>query len=371
MSIEVIKPGQGERQEQQLLDREILHRAKRSFSTRRFDPAAAQALSGRKYRPKAGDLVLARVVHVGQHKRIEQPDGRRAHLFAGDEILVAYGNRYAPDQFEAVVPPDLGECDLVAAGGIAAKVISQHRNVSDATRIQPLGVLLDGEGQPLNLERYRIHPSRNIAVCPPVIAVLGTSMNAGKTTALSRLVLGLRRAGRRAAACKVTGTGAGGDYWMMRDAGATLVSDFTDMGYATTHGLHQQEIEQVLEGLIAHAMTVNPEVILVEVADGLLQPETRRLLESACFRDRVDGVVFAASDAMGALAGAQFLHDRGLPVLAVTGSFTAAPLAVQEVVPALEVPVLLKTELSDAQVARGLLDLLRSGLQGNEAATPV
>ncbi|BAN68010.1 P-loop NTPase family protein [endosymbiont of unidentified scaly snail isolate Monju] len=371
MSVEVINPGANSGRKQQLLDQERLLRAKRGFSTRRFDPASAHGLSSRNYRPRAGDLVLAQVVHVGHHKRIEQPDGRRAHLFAGDEILLAYGNRYAPDQFEVVVPSDLGECDLVAAGGIAAQVVSQHRNTSEATRIRPLGVLLDARGKVLNLRRYGLRTATPAPSYPPVIAVLGTSMNAGKTTALSRLVLGLRRAGLRAEACKVTGTGAGGDYWMMRDAGAVLVSDFTDMGYATTHGLNGQEIEAILEGLVSHAVTAVPDVILLEVADGLLQPETRQLVENPRFRERVDGVVFAASDAMGAVAGAQRLQDKKLPLLAVTGSFTASPLAVQEVVPVLEVPVLLKTELSDPQVAGGLLDLLRSELQGHEATGPL
>jgi hypothetical protein len=36
-------------------------------------------------------------------------------LFVGDEILVAYGHRYAPAQFLAEVPPDLGGCHLNAA----------------------------------------------------------------------------------------------------------------------------------------------------------------------------------------------------------------------------------------------------------------
>ena len=54
--------------------------------------------------PQPGDLVLARVTRVGQHQHIEQVTGRRAKLWQDDEIIVAYGNRYAPDQFEAFVP---------------------------------------------------------------------------------------------------------------------------------------------------------------------------------------------------------------------------------------------------------------------------
>jgi hypothetical protein len=46
-----------------------------------------------------------------------------------DAIIVAYGHRYAPDQFEAYVPEDLGPCHLVAGGGVAA------REAERATRI--------------------------------------------------------------------------------------------------------------------------------------------------------------------------------------------------------------------------------------------
>ena len=35
------------------------------------------------------------------------------------EIMVAYGNRYAPDQFEAELPKTMASCHLAAAGGVA------------------------------------------------------------------------------------------------------------------------------------------------------------------------------------------------------------------------------------------------------------
>jgi len=102
-----------------------LRSAKAAYTTRHVDlHAASQLLTG--VRPRVGDLVLARVAVLGQHPKIELAHGRRAAMFPGDEIVVAYGNRYAPDQFEAEIPGDLGPCDLVAAGGVAGKVIAAH-----------------------------------------------------------------------------------------------------------------------------------------------------------------------------------------------------------------------------------------------------
>lgn len=69
----------------------------------------------------------------------------------------------------------------------------------------------------------------------------------------------------------------------------------------------------------------------------------------------VDGVVFAAGDALGAVAGVAQLQALGLPVLAVSGVLTASPLAVQEVRSVLDVPVWRRDELSDPVVAAALV----------------
>ncbi len=354
----------------QPLDPDLMARAKPAFVTRRVDFSLARALATQGVAPRPGDLLLARVTRVGQHKRIERPDGRRAHLFAGDLVLVAYGNRYAPDQFDGVVPDDLRPCALVAAGGIAAIERSRHRQVAAATRLQPLGLLATEEGRVLNLADFAL-PRVQISSAPavPVIAVFGTSMNAGKTTALARLTLGLTRAGRRVATAKVTGTGAGGDFWMMQDAGAVSVADFTDLGLASTAGVPLPELESVAAGLVNLSLQSAPDLVLLEVADGLLQAETAALALSPCFRRLIDGVLFAAGDAMGAVAGAARLQAAGHRLLALSGSFTAAPLAIAEVAAGIDVPVLRKTELSDPECASALVDSLGRRADGRDDET--
>ena len=81
-----------------------LAQAKWAYTTRRINQKQNFSLLCGKMAPLAGDLVLARVDELGQHKRLELVNSRRAFLFEGDEIVVAYGNRYAPDQFEGIVP---------------------------------------------------------------------------------------------------------------------------------------------------------------------------------------------------------------------------------------------------------------------------
>ena len=70
-----------------IIDRRALT-AKRAFVTRNVD-LADSALLVDTGEPCAGDIVLARVTHLGQHRRLESPEGRRVRLFVDDEIVVA------------------------------------------------------------------------------------------------------------------------------------------------------------------------------------------------------------------------------------------------------------------------------------------
>src|SRR5512143_4080875 len=138
-----------------LLDSSRMQQAKIPFSARRVS-RSAMSLLVHAGTPRPGDLVLARVDKLGQHKHLELTTGRRARLFPGDEIVLAYGNRYAPDQFEAEIPADLTACHMVAAGGIASRMLSRHDKISAATGITPLGLIADHSGQVLNLRQHAL-----------------------------------------------------------------------------------------------------------------------------------------------------------------------------------------------------------------------
>lgn len=351
------------------LDYRRLAGAKTAYTTRFLsrliasDPNGYGLLTGEDVVPHAGDVVLARVHQLGQHGGIQRPDARRATLFEGDEILVAYGDRYAPDQFEAEVPANLGMTNLVAAGGLAGSVISAHSLMRAATRIEPLGLLTDSRGV---VTLKRCAPFR--AVTPEnapqqlrrvgktlVIGVLGTSMNSGKTTTVAAIVRGLSKAGLDVVAGKVTGTGAGGDPMLFHDSGASRVLDFSDFGYGSTYRLGHHEVRSLLVSMISELESTRPDVIVLEIADGLYQGETARLVRDPLFKQHIDKVVFAAGEALGAIGGQLVLEGLGLSPVAVSGMLTASPLATREAAEALEVPVLSKNELASAQVAELLV----------------
>lgn len=337
-----------------ILDTERLISIKPSFATRRLSPDTVGAIDTAAGSLVPGDVVLARVDRIGQHQKIERPDGRRAVLVEGDEILVACGARYAPDQFEAACPTALGPADLVAAGGIAGIELVRHEKMAPSTKITLIGAALDHHGERLNLARFALPAAKPMGHVP-AIAVVGTSMNAGKTHTVASIVRGLAQAGKRVAALKVTGTAAGGDVWLQMDVGARVVMDFTDVGFATTYRAPVEAIVRGADTLIAEAEDKNVDAVVIEVADGLRQEETAALMRSPAFRSRLQGVVFAAGDAMGAEAGAAWLERAGHNVLAISGLLTRSPLALREARSSMDIPVLKPCELRVPQLLEQLI----------------
>ena len=334
----------------------LLKRTPWAFSTRRVERSAAKTLIT-EATPKAGDLVLARVDALGHHANLQLSEGRRRRLFPGDTIVVAYGNRYACEQFEAEVPTGLGPCHLVAGGGIASRALSWHDQISRGpTRITPLGLLGDEAGQVLNLRDFAIAPPATTRPKPGVIAVLGTRMSAGKTQTAAFLLRGLRAAGYRVGYVKVTGTGAGGDTWLLRDAGADRVLDFTDAGMATTYLADIERIEAAMHTLVQDMAAHGMDIVVMEVADGVCQRETRQLIAGEAFACTVDGLILAADDALGAGAGVAALQETmAAPIIALSGSLTASPLQRREAEAASGIDSYSCGELAYADTAKKLL----------------
>lgn len=345
MTLEAVPPCDGSHRADRLGRRLAL--AKKAFTTRHVRFADARRLVRSGVRPKPGDIVLARVVSVGQHGRLENVHGRRGTLYPGDEIVVAFGNRYAPDQFEAYVPEQLGACDLVAGGGVAAVSTARHAAMKAPTRLETIGLLAQENGTPLNLRSYAPARMRRSARPARVIAVVGSSMNAGKTTTAAGLVRGLTLAGFRVGAAKVTGTGSGGDLWTMLDAGARVARDFTDAGHASTFCLEEGELAACADALLGTLAEQGVDVAVVEIADGLLQKETAALIRIAAGRGWFDTVVFAAADAMGAAFGTDWLARHGIAPAAISGLVSASPLASQEAAGATGAPVVRLSDLRD------------------------
>lgn len=328
-----------------------------AFATRRVPVSTAVLLLPPVGKPETGDLILAVVDSLGQHPGLQLPSGRRMQMFPGDEIVVAYGNRYASNQFESRVPSTLGPCHLSAGGGIASRVTSWHARMKNPTQITPIGLLANDQGRRINLRDYALPILTQVnSNHLTTVAVVGTGMDSGKTQSCAYLVRGLIAAGLRVAYIKITGTGAGGDTWLLKDAGASPVLDFTDAGMSTTYLVPPSQIESSLVSLLAHTASHGVDAAVVEIADGVLQVETSALLKSEVFASLVGGLIMASQDSMGASAGVHWLKQHARPpVLGLSGLISAAPLQAREATEALGLTVYDRPALANAANAMEIL----------------
>jgi hypothetical protein len=322
-----------------------------SYVTRRLVDRGAVGLGALDRDPRLGDLAAARVVEVRAHDHLEDTNGRQVRLYPGDVVVGAFGNRYATDYYEGYLPTG-PVAHLLTAGGVVGQVASAHARRGEPTVLDLLGLLTDRSGRPLSLDDLAM-------TAPPprrpelgTFVVVGSSMGAGKTTTAAALAQGWSRAGLRVGAGKVTGSGSGKDRWMYQDAGAAEIVDFLDFGMASTFGYPPERLWVTMLGIRDALVERGASVVVLEIADGLLQEETRGL--AVGLAGFADGVVLAVADALGAVAGAGILADLGAPVRAVSGLVSASPLASREAAAATGFPVLSPEEL----IGGGALELL-------------
>ncbi len=332
--------------------------AKWAFTTRRVNREHVAGINHNCRHAVAGDLVIAEIVCIGQHKKLQLAEGRYAESYKGDIAVMVCGDRYAPDQFEGYAELNSDECDMIAAGGIIGRMKAAHDKMAKPTTLRPLGLLTNAVGDTINIASYSISSS-TIPDHVTVIGVFGASMNAGKTTAAVSLAHGLKKSGLAVEGVKATGTGAFGDFNAFRDAGIP-VTDFTDAGMGTTYRMPLERIERGFEALVGAAATRGAEVVVVEIADGVFQAETAEILKSSWIKDRFDAVMFAAPDALGAVGGVSILKHYGLLPFAISGKVTCSPLAVREAENATHTALLSRDALLDPdQLMPAVAHLLR------------
>jgi len=323
--------------------------AKWTYVARTMPDITAVSIGPQTRPPCAGDLVVARVSAIGAHDHVEDRFGRQVRVYDGDLIVGAYGNRYATDFFEGYIPTG-AQTHLLTAGGLIGTVASAHEAHPDPTDLEVVGALLAEDGHPLSLEDFaRPYPPPAV---PSVgtIAVVGSSMNAGKTTTAAHLIRGWTKAGFAVGAGKVTGSGSGKDRWAYRDAGAVAVVDFLDFGMPSTFGYPLERLGATMRAIRDALCRERAEVVILEIADGLLQAETCWLLDHLA--GVADALVLAVVDALSARSGVEILRDRGLAVRAVGGLVTRSPLASREAAAATGLPILSPGELSAGAAVR-------------------
>lgn len=316
-----------------------------------FDPRRSAVV------PRPGDVAIVRVEKLGYHSSLVTRDNRKLRIYPGDFLVGVFGHRYATDAYEAVVE-GTEELSLLTAAGMIGTVRSSHREMARATSVTFVGYATDVHGRRINLKERLFRPADPpVDPVEPLIVVVGTGMNSGKTTVLSQTLHGLSRQGLRVAAGKLTGSVSNRDPDEMWSAEAVSVLDFSDYGFPSTYLADPSELSALWHEILAQSAETRPDVLLMEIADGVLQRETAMILGDPEFRRRVTGVLLAADCSLSALGALAELRRLGYPVLGVSGAFTSAPLFVREFEARSEVPALSSTG-AGAELALRVVDQL-------------
>ncbi|MHC4717864.1 MAG: hypothetical protein ACYS5V_12900, partial [Planctomycetota bacterium] len=252
------------------------------------------------------------------------------------------------------------EADMLARSGIIGEMRSKNANIKDPTRITVHGYVCDADGTVLNTRHFpMIRDPKPLDPAAPrarLILVIGTSMNSGKSLTAASACWALAALRRKVRGCKVTGTASLKDILRMEDAGASPVADFTYFGHPSTYLLEREEVIGIFDKLDRKYANNPRNYWVAELADGILQRETAMLLASERVTSRIHRLLFAAGDAMGAIAGLQLLRDRlGLKPDAISGICSASPLAVSELREFTDIPVVSNTRPDLKQLSEILL----------------
>jgi hypothetical protein len=280
-------------------------------------------------RPAAADAVVVQVDRIGHHQHIETEWERRVRLYEGDRLVGVFGNRYATDVYEGRVL-EVRKLHLLTASGLIGTVTCRNRNVGRPTTVRFVGYLGDSHGHRINTKRLLLQPAPPQGGSPDLVLVVGTGMSTGKTTVMRKILRAMATGGVRVAGCKLTGTASPRDLFEMKATGAVLATDFSDYGFPSTYGEPIENLTRLMDLMSAACGRAGAEIAMIEVADGLLQPETQLLLESDQIRRRVRGVVVAGTCSSSLLFATEYLGKLGHEVLAASGLITNSPLFVRE-----------------------------------------
>jgi len=317
-----------------------------SWSCRALDKQDHWYVDSRKtFDPQAGDVVLVRVKNIRNHSRIMTINGERLRLYPNDLMICVLGNRYATDAFEGEVQ-SLKRLYLLTGAGMIGTVLSRNSGTKPPTEVEFLGYLMDRKGNRVNLKSLQYRPPLQTSLPANIIFVIGSGMNSGKTTTVTKLIRGLLDKGLKVAGCKLTGSVSHRDLLELKSTGAQDVRDFSDYGFPSTYLCSREELRGLFNSMLSDAAKSEPDVAVVEVADGLLQRETRMILEDAKIKSHIKGIVLTAACASSAIYGIEQLKNSGYDLVAVSGIITNSPLYIRELSEHCEVPVASSAENS-------------------------
>ena len=301
-----------------------------------------------------GIVIAVRVLtDKSVYNQIELPSGRMAQVKRGDIVAGCLGHRHALFGYSGRIPERLAPGDVVHLlnlGGVLGICDSVNPDLGKPFECEVLGAVLSfpvlGEriGRPARIggERLPERPALDLKGIP-VVAIVGSCMNCGKTAAACAMVREFAHQGLRIDGLKATGVSLRRDILALEDAGARATAIFTDLGVVSTTAANSAQATRMLLSRLAAQnadAAHRPDLIVLELGDGLLGAYgVDAILADPDLRAAFTAVVLAANDPVAAWGGIELLRrDYGIEPVAVTGPATDNAVGVRLIEDRMGVP---------------------------------
>jgi len=275
-----------------------------------------------------------------QYGLLELTSGRMAKIMKGDVIAGVLGARRALKGFVGEVPEAVRPGDVLRIlnlGGVIGVWLGGQSEVGEPLKVEVLGAVTLG-GSVVTMRHGALPWLHHLEGTAPLVMVTGTCMQAGKTTAGCGLISWLTQQGQKVAAAKLTGVAAQRDLLNMEDHGAVAALSFTDAGIPST-SVHHERVVPVAKGVLSALADIRPDVIVVELGDGLIGGYgTDLILKDPEIQRRMAVHLVCANDLAGAYGTRLFTEAIGLPIHAFSGPVTDNAAGTEYLVEVMKVP---------------------------------
>lgn len=243
---------------------------------------------------ETGDYVVCSVEKPRNQLRIELVNGRMADVSQGDLLVGAFGIRSATMEatgtWEAV-----GEdhnMHALTGAGLFGKMTSRSTLLPDLIPIKYRGHVHIGGMKQRMQDFLKPVPKRKYET--PTVAIVGSSMSAGKTTVARIIIRQFKMAGLSVLGAKLTGAGRYRDILSMHDAGADYIYDFVDAGLPSTIS-DKKSYLQAMDPVLSMMGGKDVDLAVIEIGASPLEPYNGEEAVSL-IRGNVKCSVLCASD---------------------------------------------------------------------------
>ena len=286
-----------------------------------------QVYISKKIHAVEGQAVVVKVLEEQtKYGKLELTTGLMSKIKKGELIVGVLGERKALAGIVGIVPKEIKTGDVLNVlniGGVIGKATSWNKDFVDS----PIPVKILGEVI-INNKSLNIHDSIQkldsiLIKTVPLIVVMGTAMNVGKTTATVKLIQSIKNKTKlNLVAAKLSGIAAQKDILAMKKAGANQVLSFLDVGISSTinnHGLVVPAAKTIINKLTKE----KPDLIVVELGDGIIGwYGVEKLLNDKEFSKAMSFNIMCAHDLVGAKGSYDMLKNLNLKINFFAGPVT-------------------------------------------------